>query len=340
MMPLEKIERLFILLKEALRSMKRIWQLAIMLTMVFALLVGCGQRDSQKSSSDKTNSTQTTKNTSTYPMMVKDALGNNVEFKEAPKKIVSLVPSNTEILFALGLDDKIVGVTDNDNYPEAATKKEKVGGMEYNIEKILSLKPDVVFAHESNAKSVEAGLQQLKDAGITVFVVKNATNFEETYNTIEQIGQITDKGQKADQIVEDMKAKVQEVQDKVANVKQRSVFVETSDEPEIYTAGKDTFMQEILDLANIKNVVDDQSGWFKIDSEQIVKRNPDTMIVMEDYVPNIVEKVKKRQGFNSITAVKNDAVVQVNQDLTARTGPRLADGLEEIAKAVYPEVFK
>lgn len=321
--------------------MKRLWQLGIMLTMVFVLLVGCGQGDSQKSSGDKTKSTtQTTENTSTYPMTVKDALGNKVEIKEAPKKIVSLVPSNTEILFALGLEDEIVGVSDNDDYPKAATKKEKVGGMEFNVEKVLSLKPDIVFAHESNAKSVEAGLQQIRDAGITVFVVKNATNFEETYNTMKQIGQITDKEQKADQIIADMKAKVKEVQDKVANVKQRTAFVETSDEPEIYTAGKDTFMQEIFDLINIKNVVDDQSGWFKIDSEQIVKRNPDTIIVMEDYVPNIVEKVKKRQGFDSITAVKNDAVVKVNQDLTARTGPRLADGLEEVAKAVYPEAFK
>lgn len=307
--------------------------------MAFVLLVGCGQGNSQKSSDDKTNTTQTTDNTSTYPMTVKDALGNKVEFKEAPKKVVSLVPSNTEILFALGLEDKIVGVTDNDDYPKAATKKEKVGDMEYDIEKILSLKPDVVFAHESNAKSVEAGLQQLKDAGITVFVVKNATNFEETYYTIKQIGQITDKEQKAVQIIAGMKAKVKEVQDKVANIKQRTAFVETSDEPEIYTAGKDTFMQEILDLANIKNVVDDQSGWFKIDPEQIVKRNPDTIIVMED-VPNIIAKIKERQGFGSISAVKKDAVVQVNQDLTARTGPRLADGLEEIAKAVYPEVFK
>ena len=321
--------------------MKRLWQLGIMLTMVFALLVGCGQGDSQKSSGDKTKSTtQTTENTSTYPMTVKDALGNKVEIKEAPKKIVSLVPSNTEILFALGLENEIVGVSDNDDYPKAATKKEKVGGMEFNVEKVLSLKPDIVFAHESNAKSVEAGLQQIRDAGITVFVVKNATNFEETYNTIKQIGQITDKEQKADQIIADMKAKVKEVQDKVANVKQRTAFVETSDEPEIYTTGKDTFMQEILDLANVKNVVNDQSGWFVIDSEQIIKRNPDTIIVMEDYVPNIVEKVKKRQGFDSITAVKNDAVVKVNQDLTARTGPRLADGLEEIAKAVYPEAFK
>ncbi|HWI46670.1 MAG TPA: ABC transporter substrate-binding protein [Rummeliibacillus sp.] len=321
--------------------MKKIWQLGFLLTMAFVLLVGCNQGDTQKSSTEKNEkTTQTTDKTATYPMTVKDALGNEVEFKEEPKKIVSLIPSNTEILFALGLDDKIVGVSDNDDYPKAATKKEKVGGMEFNVEKVLSLKPDVVFAHESSAKSTESGLQQLKDAGITVFVVKNATNFEETYDTIKQIGQITNQPQKADKIVAGMKAKVKEVQDKVANVKQRTAFVETSDVPEIYTAGKDTFMQEIFNLANIKNVADDQSGWFKIDPEQIVKRNPDTIIVMEDYVPNIVEKVKKRQGFSSVTAVKNDAVVLVNQNLTARTGPRLAEGLEEVAKAVYPEAFK
>ncbi|MFJ8263128.1 ABC transporter substrate-binding protein [Rummeliibacillus sp. NPDC094406] len=322
--------------------MKKIWQLGFLLTMAFVLLVGCNQSETQKSSTEKSEkTTQTTDKTATYPMTVKDALGNEVELKEEPKKIVSLIPSNTEILFALGLDDKIVGVSDNDDYPKAATKKEKVGDMQkINIEKVLSLKPDVVFAHESNAKSIESGLQQLKDAGITVFVVKNATNFEETYDTIKQIGQITNQPQKADKIVADMKAKVKEVQDKVANVKQRTAFVETSDVPNIYTAGKDTFMQEIFNLANIKNVADDQSGWFKIDPEQIVKRNPDTIIVMEDYVPNIVEKVKKRPGFDSITAVKNNAVVLVDQNLTARTGPRLAEGLEEVAKAVYPEAFK
>ena len=321
--------------------MKKIWQLVSVLMMAFVLLVGCSQGDTQQSSTDKTNTTsQNNDKTSTYPMTVKDALGNHIEFKEAPKRIVSLVPSNTEILFALGLEHEIVGVNDNDDYPKAATKKTKIGGMEFNVEKVLSLKPDAVFAHESNAKSVEAGLQQLKDAGIPVFVVKSATSFEETYSTIKQLGQITNKEQKADQIITSMKKKVKDVQAKVANVKQRTAFVETADEPDIFTAGKDTFMQEIFDLAKIKNVVDDQSGWFKIDTEEIVKRNPDTIIVMEDYVPNIVEKVKKRQGFDSITAVKNDAVVKVDQDLTARTGPRLADGLEEIAKAVYPEAFK
>lgn len=212
--------------------------------------------------------------------------------------------------------------------------------MKFDAEKIISLNPDVVFAHETLLGTSEAGLQQLRDAGLKVFVVKNAGNFAETYKTIEQIGHITGKADEAKKITDDMKAKVKEVQAKVKDVKQKSAFVETSDEPNIYTAGKDTFMQEMFDLANIKNVTADQTGWFQIDPEEIVKRNPDTIIVKYNHVKNIVEKVKKRQGFDSITAVKNDAVVQVDANLTSRTGPRLAEGLEVIAKAVYPEAFE
>lgn len=310
-----------------------------MLVMAFTLLVGCGQSDSKKPEAEN-KTTQSENKTATYPMTVTDDTDNKVEFKQEPTKIVSLMPSNTEILFALGLDDHVIGVTDNDTYPEAATKKDKVGGMELNIEKIISLKPDAVFAHGMIAESAKSGIQQLRDAGIPVFVVKNASNFDETYDTIKTIGKITNRSAKADQIVEDMKAKVKDVQAKVADVKKRNVFVENSDEPEIYTAGKDTFMQEILNLANVKNVADDQSGWFKIDPEEIIKRDPDVYLITYNYVPNIVEKVKKRQGFKDLKAIKNDRVVQVDPDKTSRPGPRLAEGLEEVAKAVYPEVFK
>lgn len=319
--------------------MKKLWQLGFMLLMAFTLLVGCGQSDSKKPEAEN-KTTQSENKTATYPMTVTDDTDNKVEFKQEPTKIVSLMPSNTEILFALGLDDHVIGVTDNDTYPEAATKKDKVGGMELNIEKIISLKPDAVFAHGMIAESAKSGIQQLRDAGIPVFVVKNASNFEETYESIKTIGKITNRSAKADQIVEDMKAKVKDVQAKVADVKKRNVFVENSDEPEIYTAGKDTFMQEILNLANVKNVADDQSGWFKIDPEEIIKRDPDVYLITYNYVPNIVEKVKKRQGFKDLKAIKNDRVVQVDPDKTSRPGPRLAEGLEEVAKAVYPEAFK
>ncbi|MGE7917340.1 ABC transporter substrate-binding protein [Viridibacillus sp. NPDC093762] len=317
--------------------MKKIWQFCLVLVLALGVLVGCGQTDDTKKKENSEPATE--QQVAGYPLTETDALGNDVKFTEAPKSIVTLVPSNTEILFALGLEKEITAVSDNDDYPEAATKKEKIGGMEFDAEKIISLNPEVVFAHETLLGTSEAGLQQLRDAGLKVFVVKNAENFDETYTTIEQIGHITGKADEAKKITDDMKAKVKEVQAKVKDVKQKSAFVETSDEPNIYTAGKDTFMQEMFDLANIKNVTADQTGWFQIDPEEIVKRNPDTIIVKYN-VKNIVEKVKNRQGFDSITAVKNDAVVQVDANLTSRTGPRLAEGLEVIAKAVYPEAFE
>lgn len=318
--------------------MKKIWQFCLVFVLALGVLVGCGQTEDAKKKENSEPATE--QQVAGYPLTETDALGNDVKFTEAPKSIITLVPSNTEILFALGLEKEITAVSDNDDYPKAATKKEKIGGMKFDAEKIISLNPDVVFAHETLLGTSEAGLQQLRDAGLKVFVVKNAGNFAETYKTIEQIGHITGKADEAKKITDDMKAKVKEIQAKVKDVKQKSAFVETSDEPNIYTAGKDTFMQEMFDLANIKNVTADQTGWFQIDPEEIVKRNPDTIIVKYNHVKNIVEKVKKRQGFDSITAVKNDAVVQVDANLTSRTGPRLAEGLEVIAKAVYPEAFE
>ncbi|MEG0381046.1 MAG: ABC transporter substrate-binding protein, partial [Kurthia sp.] len=176
--------------------------------------------------------------------------------------------------------------------------------------------------------------------GITVFVVPEAKNFQETYDTIMSIGLIVNQKEKAATIIKKMESEVKEIQKKVAKVADgRSAFIETSDEPEIYTAGKGSFIQEMFDLLDIKNVAT-KEDWYQISSEAIIKANPDVILVMYDYVPNIVEKVKKRQGFQTIPAVSNDRVVQIDSDKISRTGPRLAEGLEEIAKAVYPEAFQ
>lgn len=301
------------------------------------LLTGCG--------TDNTDDTEKKETTTqgAYPQNMKDATGKEVMISSEPKKIITLSPSITETLFELGLDDEVIGVTTNDNFPKEATKKEKVGDMNPNIEKIISLTPDLVLIDESSISSNEAGLQQLRDAGITVFVVPNANSFEETYDDITLIGDVTNKADEADDIVDDMKDTVADVQQKIkeADVETRKVFVETSDAPDIYTAGDGSYMQEMFDLISADNIAKDGGkDWYKIDPEAIVKGNPDVIIVKYDYVPDIIEKVKKRDGFNTITAVKEDRVVQVDDDTTSRTGPRLADGLEEIAEAVYPEAFK
>ncbi|PZX05841.1 iron complex transport system substrate-binding protein [Psychrobacillus insolitus] len=321
--------------------MKKLWQLLIMSILATLLLVGCNGEEAApvENSTDDTQQEATVEETA-FPLTMTDVVGNEITLEEAPKTIVSMIPSNTEILFGLGLNAEIVGVNDYDNYPAEALEKEKIGGQEFNVEKIVAMNPDIVFAHESMIGVGEAGLQQIRDAGVEVFVVKNAADFNETYTTIEEIGRATGKLPEAQQIIEDMKAKVEEVKEKVASVEtKKTVFVENSDVPDIYTAGNGTFMQEMFDMINAENIAADQEGWFKIEPEEIVSRNPDVMIISYSYVDDIINKVKARDGFDSVTAVKNDAVVQVDENLVSRTGPRLGEALEAIAKAVYPEVF-
>ena len=275
-----------------------------------------------------------------YPMTVTDAIGNEVTLETAPSSIVSMQPSNTEILFALGLADEIIGVNDYDDYPAEALEKEKIGGMEFNVEKIIELDPEVVFAHNMSYAGSEDGFDQIRNAGIPVFVVENATNFEDTYKTIETIGQLTNKVEEADQIIDEMKTKIEDVLAKVKDIdEEKTVFVETSPAPEIYTPGQGTFVQEILDMIGAKNIADDQEGWFVMDPEEIVNRDPETIIVMYDYIDTAVEDVYARDGFDTIKAIQEEQVIQVDENLTSHTGPRLAEGLEAFAKAVYPEAF-
>ncbi|MDW0116429.1 ABC transporter substrate-binding protein [Sporosarcina thermotolerans] len=318
--------------------MKKFWQLWLTAILATFLLAACGTDNAKKDDASKTTQSDVAKEA--FPLTLTDAIGNEITLDKAPETIVSMVPSNTEILFALGLNEEIVGVSDFDDYPAEALEKEKIGGQEFNVEKIVAMNPDVVFAHESGLGMGADGLQQIRDAGITVFVVKNATNFDETYTTIETIGQATGKNKEAETIVSDMKAKVAETIAKTDKVKakyMKRVFIETSDAP-IYAPGKNTFMQEILEMISAENVITEE-GWVMISPEEIVSQNPDVILVMYSYVPDIVESVKNRAGFADITAVKEDAVIQVDENLTSRTGPRLAEGLEEVAKAVYPEVF-
>ncbi|MGE7690693.1 ABC transporter substrate-binding protein [Lysinibacillus sp. NPDC097214] len=321
--------------------MKKFWKIGLSAFLAVGLLAACNTKEATNDKSSSAEQQETSKvDQATFPMTITDATGKDITLEAPPEKIVSLIPSNTEILFSLGLNDEIVGVTDNDDYPPEASKKEKVGGMDYNIEQIIALSPDIVLAHASGMSYSKGAIEQLESAGVKVFVVADAKNFNETYTTIEQLGRVTGKLEEAKKIVANMKAKVEEVETKLEDVKPKKVFVESSDEPQIYTAGKGTFMNEMLEMIHAENVAADVNDWYQIDAEQIITKNPDVIVVAYNYVPDILTKIPQRPGFETITAVKNKAIVQVDENTTSRQGPRLADGLEELAKAVYPEAFK
>ncbi len=325
--------------------MKKYWKLGLSAFLAMGILVACGQEPKDDGTASEQQEQQGQQGTNqleeaTFPLTMTDATGKEIVLEAPPERIISLIPSNTEILFGLGLNDKIVGVNDYDDYPPEVADKEKVGSMEFNIEQIIALQPDIVFAHESGIASLGGAKDQLEAAGVKVFVVTNARDFNETYTTIEQLGRATGKLPEAEKIIANMKVKVEEIEAKLQDVQPKKVFVETSDEPEIYTPGKDTFMQEMLEMIHAENIAADTDGWFKIDAEQIITKNPDVIVVTYNYVPDILTKIPQRAGFDTITAVKNKAIVQVDENITSRQGPRLADGLEELAKAIYPEAFE
>jgi len=330
-----------VITQKAGRIMKKLYSLLLVVLLTVGVLAGCAEKKDQVNEESKTAVEKKTAEI-TYPLTLTDATKTKVLISKKPEKIVSLIPSNTEIVFALGLDKEVVGVSDFDNYPQAAKKKEKIGGQEINLEKIISLHPDLVLAHASWASTAEAGIQQLRNAGITVLVVNDAQNFDQVYDSVDLIGKATGETVKAEEMITGMKDKLAEIKTKAAEIKEKKkVLVEVSPAPEIYTPGKNTFMDQMLSVINAENIANDQEGWIKIDQESMIKRNPDVILTTYGYyVKNAKDQVLSRKGWETVNAVKNKHVVDVDSDRVTRSGPRIVEGVEELAKAVYPEVFK
>lgn len=261
---------------------------------------------------------------------VVDAEGNKIQLKQKPKKIVSLIPSNTEILFALGLGKEVKGVTAYDDYPKAAQKITKVVSTEVDTEKIIAMKPDLVLGHESSLNFQKDAYKQLEEAKIPLFVVKDAQTLQSAEKTIEQIGQLTGTTDKAKAVVQRMEKQKASLQTKAAKQKkQPTVWIEISND--LYTAGDNTFMNEMLDLAGGKNIVT-KKGYPKYNEEQVIKADPDVIITT---YPNAKQEIAKRKAWKNIRAVKDGRIYSLDADELSRPGPRLIDGAEEIYQAIY-----
>ncbi|MGE7122238.1 ABC transporter substrate-binding protein [Peribacillus sp. NPDC046944] len=315
-----------------IRTVRSSW---IALLMVALFLTGCTSNDDQKSLEKKDPAT--TEEVKSYT--VTDDSGKEITFDKVPETVISLQPSNTEILYALGVGNKVIGATDFDNYPEEAKDVERVSdSMTINSEKIISLKPDVIIAYTIGD---EAALKPLEDAGIPIFIIKSAVTFDDVYSDINQISKVMGVTDKGEDLVKNIKKQIKDVEEKVASVDSKEkTYFEISPSPEIYTAGAETFQQEILASAGIENIFADQKGWAKIADEEVVKRNPDAIITTVGYVDNAVDEIKSRKGWKDVSAVKEDQVYQLSEDVMSRPGPRIGEAVELTAKTIYPQLFK
>ncbi len=313
----------------------------LLLSIPLALTLGACQDDSAEAPATEETPEETATDTSgDTPYTVTDDRGEDIEFEQAPETIVSLIPSNTEIVFALGAGEQLVGVTDFDNYPEAAQDIERVSdSVEFNAEKIIQLDPDVVLAYSTG--EAPPALSQLEDADIPVFVIQSATSFDEVYGDIEQIASVLAKEDQGAEVIEGIQTQIEDVQERLAAVdEQKEVYVEISPSPEIYTTGKSTFMQEILDHANVTNVFEDLEGWPNISEEEVITRDPEIILTTVSYVEDAVGDIEARDSWSAVEAIENGEVHFIDSDITSRPGPRIGEAVQLVAETVYPELME
>lgn len=334
--------------------MKTWWNKSLVVVMITALtvmLAACGGTAADNKTQDNNQAAEQTDNTTTpdsseqslkttYPLTVKDATGEEFTFDKAPERIVSVSPAETESLFALGLDQEIVGVSDYDDYPQAATTKPKMGGItKPNEEAIIAANPDIVFTGISMKEDV---VKKFRDLGISIFKV-DPKSYDDVISNIELYGQITDRQQEAKDIVDNMKKVREDVQAAVKDAaEKKKVYVEFSPG---WTVGKGEFMNELIEIAGAENIAATETGWININEENIIKSNPDVILYSAGLIDTetnkpLEELIKNRQGWDQITAVKDNHVIGVDSNLISRPGPRVADGLKEVAKAIYPDLVK
>ncbi|MCM8710085.1 ABC transporter substrate-binding protein [Clostridium sp. SYSU_GA19001] len=313
------------------KSMKKLITAVIAIVMIFTF-AACKKSNMEGSSAKTQKETLATK----YPYTAKDSKGKEVIIEKEPKKIISLAPSITELIYALGKGDELVGRTDYCDFPEEAAKVQSIGSLtEPNVEKIIELKPDIVVASTHFKDDVA---KKLEDIGIKVVVLYDSNDFNGVYDIINTLGQIVNAQDKANELISSMKKKIEDVKEKVKGKETPKVYyVVGFGKSGDYTATGDTFIAQMIAMAGGDNIAKDGTGW-TYSLEKIIEKDPEYIIVSKNF--GMKDQFISSEGYKELSAVKNNKVIEIDDNLLNRQGPRLAEGVEALAKILHPDLFK
>lgn len=274
-----------------------------------------------------------------FPLKVKDDLGREIEIVKKPERLVSLSPSNTEILFALGMDSHIVGVTEYCNYPEEARRKPKVGGFaDPDIEKIVSLNPDLVLSFGLVQIPV---VKLLEKRGLKTFWV-NPHTIRDILFSIEKIGMITGSLYKAKKLKDHMEVRLRNIREGLKDIpeeKRPTIFRVMGLNP-LSTVGGDSFQTDLFYVAGGRNIFSDiKRDYFEIEETMIFERNPDIVLICGEDEKVLKKRLKEHVAFKNLPSVKDDRILVISCDLLCRPGPRIVDAVEKVSSYLHPERF-
>ena len=298
--------------------MKRM--LTLLFTLMLALaLCGCNEETVPQESADT-------------GIPVTDMAGETVILKEIPRRILALSPSDCEILFAIGAGEQVIGRGSDCDWPQEILELPAVvSGANMNLEQVIAMDPDVVLM--SRITQTQAQNDALEAAGITVIYSDahdNNETMEGVYSAMAMLGSVAGREAEARKLIEDTKNLFARLQENIPQGSEKTVYFEVSPlEYGLWTAGPGTFMHEIADSLGVENIFSDLEGWCEVSEEQVLARNPDYIVSVTMFYgdgPSPEEEICSRTGWEAITAVKNGAVMNFDNNELTRPGPRLAEG--------------
>jgi len=273
-------------------------------------------------------------------VVVEDYKGRSVEIPENPQRIISLSPGNTEIAYALGLEDRLVGVTDYCNYPPEAEDKTSIGGFQDpNMEKIVEMEPELVLAGSMHEDEVF----KLEDLGISVLALVPET-LEDIFETLEMVAVATGNTEEYHGLEEDLSDRLDEVKEAVEGIPEEErvrVYYEVYSDP-VMSAGEGSLVHEVVTTAGGLNIFSDIAERYpQVSQEKILEEQPQ-VILFPDYhgtADMLAGEMGDRPGWESLPAIEEERIYAVDDDVFARPGPRLIDAVEMAAEIFYPEYF-
>lgn len=272
-----------------------------------------------------------------------DGLERQVSLEAPAQKIVSLSPPVTEMLYAVGAGEQVVGRDTFSDYPESAKALPDIGGGfgDYDFETIVSLAPDLVIAGSINTPEL---VQSLEDAGLKVYYLANPADLEGTFAAMRTLGALSGHAQEAEELVKTLGKRVDAVKAALKDVSTKPIVyyeLDATDPAKPFTPGARTFYSALIETAGGANIGAALSGeWAQIGLEALLSMDPDLILLGDAMWGVTPESVAQRPGWQALTAVKEGRVLPFDDNLIARIGPRQVDGLEALARILHPEAFE
>lgn len=276
--------------------------------------------------------TQSANKSTSFSITYTDTFGYESQVTSIPQRIISLSPNTTEILCSLGLENKLVGRTDYCDYPETLSSIASVGTItEPNLEVITSLNPDIIITDGMQSQEVIASIRNL---GYTVIITRSNQSLDGTYDIISDIGLVTNTSKKATEIINNMKENIDKIKKAISSIEnKKTVYYSVSlSDYGLYTAGANTYIDELLKTVGLINIATDMDGW-TYSVENLIKHDPDYIICsnLDDSRKTILDY----SPISSLTAVKNDSIIEIDVNLIERQGPRNIEGLKILLSKIY-----